>query len=395
MPENNAESILIVDDDQEFLGYLRAVLRPLGCEIVAASTGGEACRAIAARRFSMVLADLRLPDLSGLDVLESARKTDPIAVGVVLTAHGSLDSALEALREGAYDYLVKPLHPATLLAAVRRGLEHWRLKRALVQKTAQLENLQHALDAKTQLIQNASHELKNPLTVVYGYSSFLLRNDAGDHDPGELRKNLESINRNAERLSVLLDELIESTRLSQHKIELRRERASAASLAREAFESHRCEAARKDLDLRLEAAPGEDLWILADECRVHQILSNLVGNALKFTPEGGAITLAVDKDGAFARFCVRDTGAGISPEGMSHLFERFYQEESSRRHNKGLGLGLNICKSLAELHGGSIWAESAPGAGSAFFFTIPLAHDAVLPPSQPRAATAHPSGGTS
>ncbi|MBI4677776.1 MAG: response regulator [Elusimicrobia bacterium] len=390
-----AETILIVDDDEESLGYLRAALKPLGCEAVSASTGTAACRLIGARHFCMVLSDLRLPDMSGLDVLEAARKADPTTVGVVITAYGSVGSALEALREGAYDYLNKPVHPEALAAAVRRGLEHYRLKKTLLQKTSLVEKLQHQLEAKTQLIQNASHELKNPLTVVYGYSTFLLRQNAQGHDPEELRRNLESINRNAERLSVLLEELLESTRLSQHKVELRCEEESSVRIAGESVENARFEAERKGLSLKLELSAEEDLWIWADDGRVHQVLSNLIGNALKFTPGGGAITVSLDREGDHARFCVRDTGVGISPEGLSRVFDRFYQEEDAQQQNRGLGLGLNIARSLVELHGGRIWAESRLGAGSSFFFTIPLVRSlrpAILSPD-PEGPAAQPTGG--
>jgi signal transduction histidine kinase len=385
---NTAETILIVDDDEDFLQYLRSALKPLACEVLSAATGAAACRLVEHKRFCMVLADLRLPDMSGLDVLAAGRKTDPTTVGIIVTAHGSVDSALEALREGAYDYLNKPVHPEAVLAAARRGMEHYRLNKALVHKTSQLEKVQRQLEAKTQLIQDASHELKNPLTVVYGYSSFLLRQNAGDQDPVELRRNLESINRNAERLSVLLEELLESTRLAQHKVDLARDELSAQRLAAEAFENFQLEAGKRGIDLRLEVAEGPDLPVWADNGRMHQVLANLLGNAMKFTPEGGSVTIALDRDGDFARFRVTDTGKGISPEGLQHVFDRFYQEDADRQRNKGLGLGLNICRSLVELHGGRIWAESLPGAGSTFAFTIPLAKSTQLPSTAPRAAHA-------
>ncbi|MBI5623947.1 MAG: response regulator [Elusimicrobia bacterium] len=395
MNADSAETLLIVDDDEEFLKYLRAALKPLGCELLSASTGTAACRLIAQSRLCMVLADLRLPDMSGLDVLAAARKADPTTVGLIVTAHGSVDSAMEALREGVYDYINKPVHTEAMLAAVRRGMEHFRLNKALLQKTSMLEKVQRQLEAKTQLIQDASHELKNPLTVVYGYSTFLLRQKAEDQNPAELRRNLESINRNAERLSVLLEELLESTRLAQHKVELDRGELSAARAVRDAFENSKLEAGRRGIELQLDARAGEGLTVRADDGRLHQILANLVGNAMKFTPEGGSVTISLCREGAFARFQVRDTGKGISPEGLPHVFDRFYQEDADRQQNKGLGLGLNICRSLVELHGGRIWAESHPGAGATFSFTIPLAAAVPAAPRQPdpEGPSALPQGG--
>ncbi len=374
MPPSEAfpkPSVLLVDDEEESLAFLAAALAPLGLEIVQASTGARARAELAQRRFSLILTDLRLPDMSGLDILAAARETDPLCVGVILTGHSSVDSALEALRQGAYDYLVKPCPPEILQAAVRRAVEHYELKRALIQKTAQLQRVEEQLQDKAQFIQNASHELKNPLTVVYGYSAFLLK-EHPKQTPEELQRNLHSINRNAERLGHLLEELLESTRLHRHKVVLDRHPVDAENLAKEAIENIRFECAKRELSVKLEVKHPR-LSIDADPKRVHQILANLLGNALKFTPEGGTLSLQVSKDGDAVRFRVQDTGVGISPSDMEGLFHRFYQAEATRGSHKGLGLGLEISKGLVELHGGKIWAESVPGQGSSFYFTVPKA----------------------
>lgn len=373
-----AEPILIVDDDVEFLAYLRSTLERAGHAVESAKDGATACRRVQAGRFALVLADLKLPEMSGLDVLKAARQAAPLTVGVVFTAHSSVETALEALREGAYDYLLKPCEPEVILAAVRRALEHHALNQTVIQKTAQLERLQTELLDKTQLIQNASHEFRNPLTVVAGYTSFILRQGFENADPEELKRNLAAVHRNAERLSVLLEELMEATRLSQHKIRLERRPADAGELAREALDNLRLEAVRLDIGLEIEV-PVRRLLVDADSHRVHQILSNLLGNALKFTPRGGAVRLSLRTGDGEAVFEVRDSGVGIAGEDLPRLFERFYQAEASRRNNKGLGLGLHLCKGLVELHGGRIWAESAPGSGSSFFFSLPLAGSPARP----------------
>lgn len=365
-------AILIVDDDEEFLDYLRTALKPFGAPVEAAASGRAACGLLDRGGFKLVLTDLRLPDMTGLEVLAHARAKDALTVGILLTAHGSSDSATEALRDGAYDYLLKPCAPDVIEAAVRRGLEHFELKRSLMGKTAELDKLRQQLADKALLIQNVSHELKNPLTVVYGYSSFLLRQEAEDMPPEDLKRNLQSIHRNAERLGHLLEELLESTRLANRKIELHRARVSAGELAKEAVDNLRFQALQKEISVKLQL-PDEDLTVLADPKRVHQILANLLGNALKFTPEGGEISVSVGRGEGFAVFCVADTGVGIAREDLPRLFERFYQAADTRKSHKGLGLGLDISKALVELHGGAIWAESERGYGSKFSFTLPLA----------------------
>ena len=384
------KTILVVDDDAEFLMYLSRTLSGDGYEVRQASSSKAAIAEIEKGEYSIVLADLRLPGASGLEVLRAARQKDPLSVGILITGHSSVDSALAAMREGVYDYLVKPCAPDALLASVRRASEHFGLRRALVQKTEQLEKLEQKLDDKSRMIQNVSHELKNPLSVVYGYAAFLLKQAEEEVPPEDLKKSLQSIHNNAERLGHLLEELIESTRLQSHKIELDRAPFPASDLCREAVEGNRFQAVRKEIELKLGATPAGAL-VLVDAKRAHQIINNLLSNALKFTPAGGAVELSAVADEGFVRFTIRDTGVGIAPADLPHLFERFYQSDTTRMNHGGLGLGLEICKGLVELHGGHIWAESVPGQGSSFHFTLPLScsrrhkHDGCTPASSSRA----------
>lgn len=366
--------VLAVDDDAEFLSYLETTLRSAGYRVSAAGSCAEAAARIAQNRYSLVLADLQLPDGSGLDVIAEARRFDPLAVGVVVTGHGSVDTALEAMREGAYDYLTKPCEPDLLLASVRRALEHHALKTALVEKTAQLERLQEQLHDRSKLIQNVSHELKNPLSVVYGYSAFLLK-QRNECKPEDIERSLHSIHNNAERLNHLLEELLESTRLSGRKVELEREALPAAKLVEETVQHFSVEADRRRVKLSAGLSTKEP--VSADRARVQQVLSNLLSNALKFTPAGGRVVVSADKADGCVRFCVADTGCGIGAADLPHLFERFYQAERTKGQHAGLGLGLDISRGLVELHGGRIWAESEAGRGSRFFFTLPLAAEAA------------------
>ena len=372
MKPDAPRSILVVDDDEDWLAYINSALKPESYDVVSVKSAEEAKQQIGKRRFGLVLTDLRLPGASGLEVLHEARKVDPLTVGIVLTGFSSVDTALEALREGAYDYLVKPCPPDVLLAAVKRGWEHYHLKLNLMVKTSRLEKLEVQLSDKAAIIQNVSHELKNPLSVVYGYSAFLLKQSPLERKPEDLHRGLQSIHSNAERLHTLLEELLESSRLSSHKVTLKREPIPVERLCQEALENFRIESARRKIDLSVECS-ASDLTVMADLHRVHQILSNLLTNALKFTPQGGKITIAAAPDGGFVRFSVKDTGIGIKAEELPHLFERFYQAESSRMDQSGLGLGLDISRGLVDLHGGKMWVESELGKGSSFHFTLPVA----------------------
>jgi signal transduction histidine kinase len=361
-----APSILLVGDDAAFIDGARAALRGAAYSVLNAASASQAAAFLGRGRIALILTDL--PYLSSLELIEKARKLEPLAVGIVVSRSPS--SAMEALRQGAYDWLPKPCPSESLVAAARRAVEHYHLKLALFHSSAQLEKAREQIAEKSRMIQNVSHELKNPLSVVYGYAAFLLRQGA-DLEPAELKSSVTSIFKNAERLGHLLDELQESTRLSNNKVELNREAMRACHVCRETIENFRPEAAKRGITLALKCHCPEAV-IHADPQRLHQILSNLMTNAVKFTPEGGAIMVTASKDEGFVSFCVSDTGCGISADDIPHLFERFYQSEHSGRKHQGLGLGLEITKGLVELHGGRIWVESRPGRGSAFYFTLPL-----------------------
>ncbi|MEK9144643.1 MAG: response regulator, partial [Elusimicrobiota bacterium] len=359
--------ILIVDDDNETRELQAAVLEKEGYPVDQAASMGEARKRLAERSCGVLLLDLRLPDGEGLDLLHEAHAVDPHSVGVVLTAFTSTDSALKALREGAYDYLAKPCPPEIVLSAVSRAAERCALTRALAERTRELENANRDLNrrvesatteifalneklqrhlgrilqehgALTRFLEDMAHELKNPLSVVWGYTSFLLKRPLESWTPAELKRALESIYRNAGHLHSLIEELLESTRLAGRKVKLEPKLFPAGEAVRESIFAVAPQAEEKGVSVSADAP--EDAPVFADRDRLHQILGNLLGNALKFTPSGGTITLSVRREGEHSHFCVADTGPGIAPAHLVLIFERFYQVTPAEQGRKdGLGLG--------------------------------------------------------
>lgn len=233
-----------------------------------------------------------------------------------------------------------------------------------------IAELKDRLEAKTRLMQDVAHELKNPMSVIHGYASFLDRESV---PPAEARKALRAILGNAERVVGMIEHLQDAVRLESAEFTVETRVVEGAALLQEAAESAELEAARRGVRLRWRSPVGDSLLIVADPKKVAQVLANLLGNALKFTPEGGVIDATAHRDGGFVRFSVIDTGPGIPADEIAHLFDRFYQTRGNAQKSKGLGLGLAICKGLVVAHGGRIWVESLPGAGSGFNFTIPAA----------------------
>lgn len=227
--------------------------------------------------------------------------------------------------------------------------------------------LKDRLDAKTRLMQDVAHELKNPLSVIHGYASYLTKEQVS---PEETKKSLRAVLANAERLIGLVEQLQDAVRLESEGFTVDTRPVEGASLLQDAAESSELEAARRGIRLHWRSPVGDSLLVDADPRRVSQVLGNLLSNALKFTPEGGQIEATAQRDGDFVRFTVLDTGPGIPADELPMLFDRFYQTRGNELKRKGLGLGLAICKGLVVAHGGRIWVESIPGVGSAFNFTL-------------------------
>lgn len=271
--------------------------------------------------------------------------------------------------------LQRTLPPTCLVIATRR----------LQEKNIETQSLSQELQYKERLIQDVRHELSNALTVILGYSSLLLMKELGQGACLKLRKRLEWIHHNAETCNQLLEDLSEASHVSEGpsprrgsvgprplaeghpSMSLRP--VSARRLCEVAVESLCPSAQEKGVALLLDEI-SEDK-VQADPVRVQQILSNLILNALKFTPKGGEVRLGACKEGNFMRFFVQDTGIGIHPEELKRVFERSYQGRN-RCGKAGQGLGLAISKRLVEAHGGRIWAEIQPGLGSRFYFILPL-----------------------
>jgi two-component system sensor histidine kinase BaeS len=232
------------------------------------------------------------------------------------------------------------------------------------------EKLYQVESMRRQLIGDVSHELRTPLTAIKGSMEGLMDGVLPATD-----ETYQQIHQEADRLNRLVDDLQELSRVEAGAYELDLRPMNLAPLLETLTKRFRqpFEAKRVELSLNL---PADLPPVLADEHRILQVLTNLTGNALMYTPEGGTVTVSVaHTHGMVVQFTVRDTGAGIAPEHLSHLFDRFYRVDKSRSRaaGGGSGIGLTIAKYLVEAHGGKIWVESeGKGKGSAFSFTLPV-----------------------
>jgi signal transduction histidine kinase len=229
---------------------------------------------------------------------------------------------------------------------------------------------QDATRARDDLVAIVSHDLRNPIHTINLAASFLLEVAPAEDRRITSRRQLDVIRRSANRANRLISDLLDVARIQAGGLAVEPVPGEAASLVQEAFETAAPMAAGKKVALEREV-PENLPAVCVDRDRILQVFANLIGNAIKFTPEGGHITICAESETLAVKFAVRDTGPGIPPEHLPHVFDRYWQAKSTAK--LGTGLGLSIAKGIVEAHGGRIWVESEPGQGASFLFTLPAA----------------------
>ncbi len=239
-------------------------------------------------------------------------------------------------------------------------------------------------EARRDFVANVSHELRTPLSVIKGYVETMLDSmpnvEGGSPStarearaiPAETQREfLQTIQKHTTRLEALVNDLLDISALESQQAKLSFESVSLRAVAGAVTGELTLRASQKGILIALEI-PFNFPSVRADEQRLHQVITNLLDNAVKYTPAGGRVTMSARENGAEIEVCVADNGAGIPPEHLPHIFERFYRVDKTRsREQGGTGLGLSIVKHIVQVHGGRVWAESAMGEGSKFFFMLP------------------------
>jgi len=364
--------ILLADDNADMRGYVKRLLgRHWSVDAVA--DGAAALAAARARVPDLVLTDVMMPGLDGVQLLRALRadpRTRTVPV-ILLSARAGEESRVEGLEHGADDYVIKPFSGRELVARVNAHLETARLRRdALCREEAARGEAEAANRAKDDFLAVLSHELRTPLTTVTAWVRMLRE---GRVPEPEMSRALEVIDRNVQFQVRLIDDLLDVSRIATHRLTANLSRVELAPLVAAAVDAlqHQALTAGVKLAADIEAFPEV---VRGDAGRLQQVVANLVTNALKFTPAGGAVTVRVRRRGGLAILTVVDTGEGIPAHVLPRVFDRFWQRDATAHRLGGLGLGLAIVRHIVELHHGTVQAASdGPGRGATFTVELPLA----------------------
>lgn len=373
--------VLLVDDDPDFLAQAEKTLSSARYQVTAVSDFDKAGAALArARGKAVVVSELHVGGESGLDFLSKTLKDHPHIPFVFLTSAPPLESVIGALKQGAYDFLRKPVDPGILRHSVARSVEKLNLslegekqekegRDLLARSRTETKKLKTISDFKGFLISTASHDIKSLLTVLDGYHQ-IIREKCDGCRAAEPLALLEQARRSIYRLRTMTSTLLDYEAADRGELKILAERFSIDTVVRECARFYRPYAAQKKVDLDAEDhVPA--LVVNADPARVTEVLDNILYNAVKFTPPGGIIRIGAraENDGSAAVW-VRDTGPGIPKPVLKKIFDS-KEIATSKDGNGRIGLGLSICKTLIEAQSGKVWIESNPGKGTTAYFSLP------------------------
>jgi signal transduction histidine kinase len=359
--------ILIVDDETAQMQALCKTLGDHGYETRGFTNGVAALEELRKARFDLLLADLMMPGMDGIALLQAARQLDQDLVGIIMTGEGTITSAVAAMKTGALDYILKPFKLSVILPVLARALAvrdlriaNTELERSILERTAELEAANKELEA---FAYSVSHDLRSPLLVIAGSAEMLI-DDYAKHLPADAQQIVRNIVMGSERMAQLISDLLRLSHLGRQA--LTKSSVNVAALVREVLTELQREQHDRHIDI------GDLPDCIGDAALLKQVFTNLLSNALKFTRgrERPVVEVICQHRAGENIYCVRDNGAGFDMEKAKELFGAFQRFHSADQF-EGTGVGLSIVHRIIQRHGGRVWAEAELDKGASFHFCLP------------------------
>jgi two-component system sensor histidine kinase/response regulator len=369
-------SLLIVDDEAAQMQALCSTLGDEGYLTAGFTSAAGALASLRQQMFDVLLTDLRMQEMDGIELLRAAQSIDRDLVAIVMTGHGAIETAVEAMKAGALDYILKPFKLSAVLPVLERALtvrrlrvERAALERSLQERTVELEAANHELEAFSYSV---SHDLRAPLRGIDGFTEILLEEKIDQLDK-EGRRYLKIVRESAQRMGQLIEDLLRLSKVGRQPLAL--QRVSLGALALEVFAGLDGREGRR-IELEIADIPP----CMGDPSLLRQVFVNLLANAIKFTRRRQVARIEIGwrpEEGALTCF-VKDNGTGFDMKYVDKLFGVFQRLHSSAEF-EGTGVGLSIVKRIVDRHKGRIWVEAKPGEGATIYFTLPEVEGSVHP----------------
>lgn len=360
------EKILIIDDEEVMRDGCTQILSKEGYLVETAENGTIGLEKIKESKPDAALIDLKMPGISGMEVLEKMSEIDPHVVPIVITGYATVESAVEAMKSGAFDFLPKPFTPDELRIIIRRGLE----KRNLIKETERLREEKKKIEEN--FITMVTHQLRSPLATVQQYFEVILGGITGEVVP----KQKEMIERSSNKIKGLLElinDWLNMARISEDQLAQRFKPVDVMPILSNIVAFMTPTAEGKQISLKMEQGTGIP-FVQGDEETLEQLFSNIISNAITYNAPGGKVRINTKEEDGFIVVEISDTGIGIAEKDIPFLFDQFFRvKREETQQIKGTGLGLHIAKKIVDAHGGIIRVSSVLNKGTVFSILLPKA----------------------
>jgi two-component system sensor histidine kinase/response regulator len=357
--------VLVIDDEESMREACSQILVKSHYRVEVADNGEAGIKKIRDLRPDVVIVDLKMPGMSGFEVLDTLAAFDPAIVGIVITGYATIDSAIEAMKKGAYDFLPKPFSPEELRHIITRGLERRRLfleAEALRREKRLIED---------HFITLVSHQLRSPLVAIQQFFEVMLA-DAGCDSESRFQDMIHRASERLEGLLKLINDWLDLARIEQGGLGGKLHPVNMAAIVDSQVAFMAPAARQSQVTLEWTPPAGPVPAVLGDEPCIEQVLSNLIGNAIAYNKPQGRVRISLKEEAEDIAVEIQDTGIGIAKEHLPFIFDQFYRvSRSEARRSQGSGLGLSIAKKIVEALQGRIDVVSVPDVGTTFTVRFP------------------------